>query len=57
MHTAITQKSIWEVNADMNKEEYSNLVIEVITFDNVDVITASGDVDGGDNELLNIVQG
>lgn len=57
MHTAITQKSIWEVNADMNKEEYSKLVIEVITFDNVDVITASGDVDGGDNELLNIVQG
>ncbi len=57
MHTAITQKSIWEVNADMNKEEYSKLVIEVITFDNVDVITASGDVDGGDSELLNIVQG
>jgi hypothetical protein len=41
----------------MNKEEYSKLVIEVITFDNVDVITASGDVDGGDKELLNIVQG
>ena len=41
----------------MNKDEYSKLVIEVITFDNVDVITASGDVDGGDNELLNIVQG
>lgn len=57
MHTAITQKYIWEVNADMNKEEYSKLVIEVITFDNVDVITASGDVDGGDKELLNIVQG
>ena len=41
----------------MNKEEYSKVVIDVITFDNADIITASGDVDGGDNELLNVVPG
>lgn len=57
MHTAITRKFIWEVDADMNKEEYSKVVIDVITFDNADIITASGDVDGGDNELLNVVPG